>query len=251
LALTQVSNVLGTVNPIKEIVIRARKINPEICVVVDGAQAVGHIKVDVVDMNVDFYAFSGHKMYGPTGVGVLYAKAHRQLEMMPESFGGGMIKEVYKEGSTWADGPEKFEAGTPPIAQVIGLGAAVDFLTGIGMDTVETHEKEIIDYAVAKLEKHPEIKVLGQNSNRLGVFSMVFANDGLGSAHDWGSILGTKFNVCVRAGHHCAMPLHNQMGHPTGTLRASLGIYNTKEDIDILIEAMEDVKRVFEQIDNG
>jgi len=251
LALTQVSNVLGTVNPIAEIVKRAREINPDICVVVDGAQAVGHFKVDLNELNVDFYAFSGHKMYGPTGVGVLYAKAMRQLQMSPESFGGGMIKEVYKDGSTWTDGPEKFEAGTPPIAQVIGLGAAVDFLTGIGMETVASHEKELIDYAVDKLEKHEDIRVLGQKNNRIGVFSVVFKDEDLGTAHDWSSILGTKYNVCVRAGHHCAMPLHNLMGLPSGTLRASLGLYSTTNDIDVLLEGLQEVKKVFGDTDNG
>lgn len=251
LALTQVSNVLGTVNPIVEIVERARKINPDICVVVDGAQAVGHFKVDLHALDVDFYAFSGHKMYGPTGVGVLYAKAIRQLQMSPENFGGGMIKEVYKSGSTWTDGPERFEAGTPPIAQVIGLGAAVDFLNGIGMDVVATHERELIEYTLSKLEKYPDIRVLGQNDSRIGVFSMVFKDEAMGTAHDWSSILGTKYNVCVRAGHHCAMPLHNLMGLPSGTLRASLGIYNTTKDIDTLLEGLIDVKSVFEETDNG
>lgn len=251
LALTQVSNVLGTVNPVGEIVEMARKINKDICVVVDGAQAVGHFKVDITGLDVDFYAFSAHKMYGPTGVGVLYAKAMRQLQMSPESFGGGMIKEVYKDGSTWAEGPEKFEAGTPPIAQVIGLGAAVDFLSGIGIETVATHEKELIDYAVKKLGQYEEIRVLGQNNNRIGVFSVVFKDVDLGTAHDWSSILGTNHNVCVRAGHHCAMPLHNLLGIPSGTLRASLGIYSTTEDIDALVEGLMDVKKTFEGINNG
>lgn len=251
LALTQVSNVLGTVNPIAEIVAMARKINPDICVVVDGAQAVGHIKVDLRLLDVDFYAFSGHKMYGPTGVGVLYARAMRQLQMSPESFGGGMIKEVYKTGSTWTEGPERFEAGTPPIAQVIGLGAAVDFLSGIGMTNVAEHEKELIDYAMSKLEKFSVIKILGQKNNRLGVFSLVFRDEAMGTAHDWSSILGTKFNICVRAGHHCAMPLHNLMGLPSGTLRASLGIYNTNEDIDTLMSGLAEVKSVFGETDNG
>lgn len=251
LALTQVSNVLGTVNPVAEIVKMARSINKDICIIVDGAQAVGHFKVDITSLDVDFYAFSAHKMYGPTGVGVLYAKAMRQLQMSPESFGGGMIKEVYKEGSTWADGPEKFEAGTPPIAQVIGLGAAVDFLSGIGMETVATHEKELIDYAVSKLEKYSDIRVLGQKNSRIGVFSVVFKDEDLGTAHDWSSILGSKYNICVRAGHHCAMPLHNLMGLPSGTLRASLGIYSTTEDIDVLLEGLAEVKKVFNETDNG
>ncbi|MBI2465419.1 cysteine desulfurase [Candidatus Shapirobacteria bacterium] len=251
IALTQVSNVLGTVNPIEEIVERARKINPKICIVIDGAQAVGHFKVDIQELNVDFYAFSAHKMYGPTGVGVLYAKASRQLQMSPENFGGGMIKEVHKEGASWAIGPEKFEAGTPPIAQVIGLGAAVDFLSGIGMETVASHEKELIDYAIGKLEKYSNIRVLGKKNNRIGVFSVVFNDEDMGTAHDWSSILGSKFNVCVRAGHHCAMPLHNLMGLPSGTLRASLGIYSTKEDIDAFVEGLIEVRKIFEETDNG
>lgn len=251
LAVTHVSNVLGTVNPVKEIVRQCRMINPSIIVVVDGAQAVSHIKVDVGDMDVDFYAFSGHKMYGPTGVGVLYTKASRQLEMDPESFGGGMIKEVLKEKSTWANGPEKFEAGTPPIAEVIGLGASVDFLQQMGMENLTRHEKEITDYAMLQLVQSPQIKVVGPQKNRIGVISIFLNKDKMGTAHDWSSILGSNFNVCVRAGHHCAMPLHELLGLPWGTLRASIGIYNTKEDIDVLVKGLLEAERVFEEVDNG
>jgi len=247
LALTQVSNVLGTINPIKEIVKMAREINPDICVVVDGAQAIGHIKVDVSDLDVDFYVVSGHKMYGPTGVGVLFAKSRRLNQMNPDNFGGGMIKEVTMETATWADGPEKFEAGTPPIAEVIGLGAAIDFLQEMGMENVYIHEKELTDYLIEKLKelKWVEVLGLGINKNRLGVVS-IFSNDKrVGTSHDMADILGRKFNVCVRAGHHCAMPLHSKYGVNTGTVRASLGIYNDKQDIDELIKGLNDVWTTF------
>ena len=251
LAITQVSNVLGTVNPIKEIIKKAKEINPEIVVVVDGAQAVGHMKVDVIDLDADFYVFSGHKMYGPTGVGVLYTKASRQLEMFPDNVGGGMIREVTKDGATWVDGPERFEAGTPPIAEVIGLGAAVDFINQIGMENVMKHENELVEYALKKFGIHNEIKIIGPKDDRTGVISMVFEKEDYGSAHDWSDILGKRFNVCTRAGHHCAMPLHNLLGLPNGTLRASIGLYNTSEDIDKLIEGLVEVKKVFEESDNG
>ena len=247
LAINHVSNVLGTVNNIKEIIKNAREINPDICVVVDGAQAVAHIPVDVTDLDCDFYAFSGHKMYGPTGVGVLYARAKRQREMEPARFGGGMIKEVYEDNSTWAQGAEKFEAGTPPIAQVIGLGAAIDFMTEIGIKNIVDHEKELTEYLLSEIQKIEWLKImgLGRGNNRLGVISMYSTNKELGTSHDMADILGRKYNVCCRAGHHCAMPLHTKYGVNTGTLRASLAIYNTKEDIDNLLLGLNKVKEIF------
>lgn len=252
LAVGQVSNVLGEINPIKEIVEAARKVSPDICVVVDGAQAVAHLPVDVKDMDVDFYTFSGHKVYGPTGVGVLYAKAKRQIEMNPVKYGGGMIKEVYTEGATWAEGPEKFEAGTPPIAEVIGLGAAIEFIKSIGWDEIKSHEKRLVEYLFKKLADLKWLKVVGSGlgTNRLGVVAM-YAENGTPPSHDVAHILGRKFEVCVRAGHHCTMPLHLSLGLPYGTVRASLGIYNDESDIEALVMGLEEAYNIFEIVENG
>ncbi len=245
LAITHVSNVLGQINDIKSIIEQARKINPEIVVVVDGAQAVAHMPVDVTDLDCDFYAFSGHKMYGPTGVGVLYTKAKRQLEMEPAKFGGGMIKTVSTSESTWANGPEKFEAGTPPIAEVIGLGEAIDFINEIGFEEIQKHEKELTEYLLEKIGEINWIKILGSRENKLGLVAMYSDDPKMGTSHDIADILGRDFNVCVRAGHHCAMPLHTKFGIETGTVRASLGIYNTREDIDELIKGLSKTWMIF------
>ena len=250
LAINHVSNVLGTINDIKSIIKKARTINPDICVVVDGAQAVAHISVNVTDLDCDFYCFSGHKMYGPTGVGVLYGKVDRLVQMNPVRFGGGMIKTVDLHNSTWADIPEKFEAGTPPIGEVIGLGVAIDFINEIGMENIMVHEKELIEYLFGKLKGIKWINILGlQNlaklSERIGVVSMYSNDKRVGTSHDMADILGRKFNVAVRAGHHCAMPLHTKFGIETGTVRASLGIYNDKNDIDELIKGLKHFYKIF------
>ena len=250
LAINHVSNVLGTINDIKSIIKKARTINPDICVVVDGAQAVAHISVNVTDLDCDFYCFSGHKMYGPTGVGVLYGKVDRLVQMNPVRFGGGMIKTVDLHNSTWADTPEKFEAGTPPIGEVIGLGVAIDFINEIGMENIMVHEKELIEYLFGKLKDIKWINILGlQNlvklSERIGVVSMYSNDKRVGTSHDMADILGRKFNVAVRAGHHCAMPLHTKFGIKTGTVRASLGIYNDKNDIDELIKGLKHFYKIF------
>jgi len=250
LAINHVSNVLGTINDIKSIIKKARTINPDICVVVDGAQVVAHISVNVTDLDCDFYCFSGHKMYGPTGVGVLYGKVDRLVQMNPVRFGGGMIKTVDLYNSTWADIPEKFEAGTPPIGEVIGLGVAIDFINEIGMENIMVHEKELIEYLFGKLKDIKWINILGlQNlaklSERIGVVSMYSNDKRVGTSHDMADILGRKFNVAVRAGHHCAMPLHTKFGIETGTVRASLGIYNDKNDIDELIKGLKHFYKIF------
>lgn len=245
LALTQVSNVLGTINPIKEIVKRVKTINPKIAVLVDGAQAVAHMPVKVVDLDIDFYVFSGHKMYGPTGVGVLWTKNQRQLEMRPSVFGGGMIKEVTKEMTTYSLGPEAFEAGTPPIAEVVGLAAAVDFINSVGWEEIEKKEKELTKYTLKKLEKIPEVKIFGPREERGGVISISLLGKDMPGAHDLGDILGRKFGVCVRSGHHCAMPLHHKFCLDTGTTRISLGIYNEKEDIDKLSQGIKEALNIF------
>lgn len=247
LAINHVSNVLGTINNIKEIIKKAREINPDICVVVDGAQAVAHMTVNVIDLDVDFYAFSGHKMYGPTGVGILYGKKERLLEMDAVNFGGGMIKTVTMEETVFAECPDKFEGGTPPIAEAIGLGVAVDFISKIGFENIVNREKELTDYLFDKLEEIKWIKVLGlgKSENRLGVISMYSDDKRMGTSHDIADILGRKFEVCVRAGNHCAMPLHTKFDVETGTVRASLGIYNDKSDIDELIKGLQDVWMTF------
>lgn len=253
LAINHVSNVLGTINDIKSIIKKAREINPDICVVVDGAQAVAHMSVNVTDLDCDFYCFSGHKMYSPTGVGVLYGKektclpAGRLAQMNAVRFGGGMIKTVDMVNSTWAEGPEKFEAGTPPIGEVIGLGAAIDFINKIGMKDIVNHEKELTNYLIEKLKELKWISILGldKSNNRLGVVSMYSNDKRVGTSHDMADILGRKFNVAVRAGHHCAMPLHTKFGVETGTVRASLGIYNDKNDIDELVKGLKYFYKIF------
>jgi cysteine desulfurase/selenocysteine lyase len=245
LALTQVSNVLGTVNPIKEIVQKAREINPEIVIVVDGAQAVGHLPVSMRELGCDFYAFSGHKMYGPTGIGVLWGRPEILEKMDPISFGGGMIREVDQTESTWAGVPEKFEAGTPPIGAAIGLGAAIDFILGIGWKDIIEQEKLTLEYALEMLTKFPGVKIIGdvQVENRIGIIPLIVGGV---HAHDVGTILD-RFEVAVRSGHHCAMPLHQALG-VEATTRVSLGMYNTREDIDKLMEGLREVGKIFKYL---
>ena len=232
LAITQVSNVLGIENPIAEIIKKAREISPEIVVVVDGAQAIPHLKIDVKKMDADFYAFSGHKMYGPTGIGILFGKKELLEKLEPLNFGGGMIKEVYLEKTIFADSPEKFEGGTPPIAEAIGLGAAVDF-----MKTVENNEKTIGQMIRKELEARPWIKIMGGGEN---IFSIVLKGI---HPHDVATILGNE-DVAVRAGHHCAMPLHDFLG-VAATTRISLGVYNDEADVEKLVKALDKVWTIF------
>ncbi|MGB9883532.1 MAG: aminotransferase class V-fold PLP-dependent enzyme, partial [Microgenomates group bacterium] len=208
LALTYISNVLGTVNPIKEIVKEARKINPKIIIVVDAAQAAPHLKIDVKDLDCDFLAFSSHKMLGPTGVGVLWGRFELLKEMYPFNFGGEMISEVFVDRTIFKDPPHKFEAGTPSIAEVIGLGAAVDYLQSIGLNKIEDHEKKLVRYAYEKLKNEfgKNIKVLGEGNikSRAGILAFDFFGI---HPHDVASVLAES-GVCIRSGHHCAQPLH-------------------------------------------
>lgn len=242
LALTYVSNVLGTINPVKEIISAAKKINPKIITVVDAAQAVPHLKVDVKDLGCDFFAFSGQKMLGPTGVGVLWGKRELLESMPPFLFGGEMIKEVYLEKTIFADIPHKFEAGTPHIAGVFGLGAAVDYLNKIGMDKIRQHEKDLTQYALSKLDKLKDITIYGPKdiNNRGGVIS--FNIKGV-HPHDAAAVLDEE-NICVRSGHHCAMPLHTRL-RINASVRASFYLYNSKEDVDKLINGLLKVKKLF------
>ncbi len=240
LALTHVSNVLGTVNPIKEIVSQAKRINPEIIVVVDGAQAVPHMKVDVKELGCDFYAFSGHKMLGPTGVGVLWGKKKLLDEMEPFLFGGEMIAEVRLDGTTFADVPEKFEAGTPGIAEAIGLGASINYLVSVGLDRIYEHELNLVKLYKEKLTKELGERIIfyGPKVPEAGILS--FTIEGL-HPHDIASILNED-SIAVRAGHHCAMQLHTSLGL-TGTTRISLNIYNTQEEIDKVVESISNAHK--------
>jgi cysteine desulfurase/selenocysteine lyase len=242
--LTHISNVLGTINPVKEIVKIAKKINPKIIIIVDAAQSVPHLDVDVQDINCDFIAFSAHKMLGPTGVGILYGKKDLLKEIFPFLFGGEMIKEVTLEKTTFKDSPYKFEAGTPAIGEVIGFGAAVDYLKKIGLSKIREHELSLTDYALRRLKEEfgNKIKIFGptNSQNRAGVIAFQFDRY---HPHDVAQILDEE-NIAVRAGHHCAMPLHHQL-KVEGTVRVSFYIYNTQEDIEKLVKGL---KKVFQRL---
>jgi cysteine desulfurase / selenocysteine lyase len=236
-AVTHVSNVLGTVNPIGEIARRAHDAGA--IVVVDGAQAAPHLPIDVGD--VDFYAWTGHKAYGPTGIGVLHGR-RSLLESMPPFLGGGhMIARVTEEGSTWAEPPAKFEAGTMMVAEAIGLGAAVDFLSGIGMDAVWEHSRDVVGYAVERLREVPGLTLYGPDIEHRGSVC-AFSLDGV-HPHDVAEILGRE-GVCVRAGHHCAQPLMRRLG-VSATSRASFAVHSTHEEVDRLIDGLGTVREVF------
>ena len=239
-ALAHVSNVLGVVNPIKEIADLVHQANA--LLVVDGAQSVPHMKIDVQDLDVDFFAFSGHKMLGPTGIGVLYGKEELLERMSPVEFGGEMIDFVYEQEATWKELPWKFEAGTPNIAGAIGLAAAIDYLDKIGMETVHQYEQELIAYVFPKLQAVEGLTIYGSEdlTQRSGVISFNLA--GL-HPHDVATALDYE-GVAVRAGHHCAQPLLSYLG-VSATVRASFYLYNTKADCDKLVEALQKTKEFF------
>ena len=239
-ALAHVSNVLGVVNPIKEIADLVHQANA--LLVVDGAQSVPHMKIDVQDLDVDFFAFSGHKMLGPTGIGVLYGKEELLERMSPVEFGGEMIDFVYEQEATWKELPWKSEAGTPNIAGAIGLAAAIDYLDKIGMETVHQYEQELIAYAFPKLQAVEGLTIYGSEdlTQRSGVISFNLA--GL-HPHDVAPALDYE-GVAVRAGHHCAQPLLSYLG-VAATVRASFYLYNTKADCDKLVEALQKTKEFF------
>lgn len=230
-AVVHISNSLGTINPIKEIIRLAH--NKNIPVLVDGAQAIHHAKVDVQELDVDFYAFSGHKMYGPTGIGVLYGKEELLNVMPPYQGGGDMIKTVTFEKTVFNDLPHKFEAGTPNIAGVIGLGAAVNYIDNLGIEAIADWENELVNYAIEKLSEIEGMRFIGQAKNRASVIS--FLIEGL-HPYDVGVILD-KMGVAVRTGHHCTQPVMDRFKIP-GTVRASFALYNSKEDVDKLIEGV-------------
>ena len=241
-ALTHVSNVLGTINPIKELTDLAHEKGA--IVVVDGAQAVGHFPIDVAELNVDFYAFSGHKMFAPTGIGVLYGKKDLLDKMQPYRLGGEMIANVTREGATWAEVPYKFEAGTPNIAGAIGLGAAIDYLQSLDFELIQKHEQELTSYALEKLKNVSGLTIYGpQKSNgRIGVISFNLKNI---HPHDLATALDLN-GIEVRAGHHCAQPLMASLDTES-TVRASLSIYNTKDDIDKLVSSLHEAKEFFSE----
>jgi cysteine desulfurase/selenocysteine lyase len=236
---THMSNVLGTINPATDIIRMAHEVGA--IALVDGAQSVPHLKVDVQALDADFLAFSAHKMCGPTGIGALYGKADL-LEKMPPFLGGGdMIKEVKLRSFRPNTLPHKFEAGTPAIAEAVGFGVAVDYLTSIGMDNVSAHEHEITGYALERLEEIPGVKVFGPDAQHKGGVA-AFTLEGV-HPHDVAQILD-KDGIAVRAGHHCAQPLHEKFGIPA-TSRASFYIYNTKEEVDLLVNGIYKVKELF------
>ncbi|HFI0938567.1 TPA: cysteine desulfurase [Streptococcus suis] len=239
-SLAHVSNVLGSVAPIGEIAELVHQVGAYL--VVDGAQSVPHMAVNVQELDVDFYAFSGHKMLGPTGIGVLYGKEELLNRMSPVEFGGEMIDFVYEQSATWKELPWKFEAGTPNIAGAIGLGAAIDYLMEIGMDAIQAHEAELVDYVFPKLQAIPGLTIYGSQdlSKRTGVIA--FNLDDL-HPHDVATALDYE-GVAVRAGHHCAQPLLRYLQVPA-TVRASFYIYNTKADCDKLVEAIIKTKEFF------
>ncbi len=237
-AFAHVSNALGTVNPVRELVELAHR--EGVPVLVDGAQAVPHQAVDVQELGCDFYAFSSHKLFGPSGVGVLWGRAEHLEAMPPYQSGGEMVLTVSFEKSTWNDIPHKFEAGTPDIAGVVGLGAAIDYLTGLGLDAVTTYERTLLDYATHALEAIPGLRLIGTAPHKAAVLS--FALDGV-HPHDVGTILDRE-GIAVRTGHHCAQPVMERFGVPA-TVRASLALYNRESDVDALVSGLQRVREVF------
>jgi cysteine desulfurase/selenocysteine lyase len=231
-AVTHLSNALGTINPVKQIIQIAHRRG--VPVLVDGAQAVPHLKVDVRDLDCDFYAFSGHKLYGPTGVGVLYGRASLLDAMPPYQGGGEMIRSVTFEKTLYKVLPYKFEAGTPNIAGGIGLGAAIDYLSQVGLDLVAAYERELLDYATDAVSTITAVQIIGTAKEKAGVLSFVL--EGV-HAHDVGTILDQE-GIAIRTGHHCAMPVMQRFGVPA-TARASLAFYNTKEEVDALVGAIQ------------
>lgn len=237
-AVTHISNALGSINPVKEIIARAHHAGA--VVLVDGAQSAPHLKIDVQALDADFFCLSGHKIYGPTGIGVLYAK-YKHLEAMdPYQSGGDMIEQVTFEKTTFAKPPAKFEAGTPAIAEIIGLGAALDYLDRIGMDAVASAEHELLGYATERLSKVPGLRIIGTAAEKASLIS--FTLEGV-HPHDIGTVLDGE-GIAIRAGHHCAQPTMKRFGVPA-TARASFSFYNTKAEVDALVKAVEKVRTIF------
>jgi cysteine desulfurase/selenocysteine lyase len=233
-AITHVSNTLGTINPIKEIITYAHERN--IPVLVDGAQAISHTKVDVQDLDCDFYCFSGHKMYAPMGVGVMYGKKDILEKLPPYQGGGEMIKDVYFEYSTYNTLPFKFEAGTPSVGDVLGLKKAIDFMQEIGIENIAKHENMLLNYAVERMQEIDGMRFIGSAPNKTSVVSFL-----LGNSHPYDvGVLLDKLGVAVRTGHHCTQPIMDRYEIP-GTVRASFAVYNTVKEIDIMINGLRKI----------
>ncbi len=239
LACSYVSNVLGVVNPVKELIQLAKKNNAY--TIIDAAQAIPHFKIDVQELGCDFLAFSGHKMLGPTGIGILYGRKSLLTQVEPVIFGGEMVKEASLQKISWNDLPWKFEAGTPNIAGAIALGRAVEYLQSLPSD-IHEHLHQLTDYAIKRMENIPSLKIIGPTKSTIPRISVISFTMGEAHPHDIADILNRE-GVCIRAGHHCTMPLHTYLALPA-TARASLYIYNTKEDVDLLINALEKVRKV-------
>ena len=239
-AITQVSNALGTLNPLREIIHKAKSHGAT--VLVDGAQAVAHLPVNVRDLDCDFYAFSGHKLYGPTGIGILYGRADLLESMPPWQGGGDMIRSVTFEHTEYNDIPYKFEAGTPDIAGAIGLAAAIHYLESLGLVQAHAHEQALLSYATEKLSGLPNLRIIGEAPRKSSLISFVV--DGI-HPHDIGTILDTQ-GIAIRTGHHCAMPIMNHYG-VAATARASFALYNTREEIDVLESGLLEVMKWFKK----
>lgn len=237
-SIVYVSNSLGTINPVKDIIKYAHQFN--IPVLIDAAQAVNHLKVDVQDLDCDFLAFSGHKIYGPTGIGALYGKVELLEAMPPYQGGGDMISKVTFEETTYNELPHKFEAGTPDIAGAIGLGAAIEYVTKIGMDNIKKHEKFLLEYATKQIAEVPGLRIIGTAKEKTSVLSFVLENI---HPHDIGTFLDFE-GVAIRTGHHCTQPLMKRFNIPA-TSRASFAMYNTKEEVDVLIDGLKKIIEVF------
>ncbi len=238
-SVTHISNALGTINPIKQIIDKAHEFN--IPVLIDGAQGASHLEVDVQELDCDFYCISAHKIYGPMGVGVLYGKEQILEEMPPYQSGGEMIQNVTFEKTTFNELPFKFEAGTPNVADVLGFDAAIKYISGLGLNNISAYENELLEYATAELTKIDGMRIIGTAKSKASVISFL-----IGDIHpfDAGTIID-RFGVAVRTGHHCAEPLMHRYNIP-GTIRASLAFYNTRDEIDVLIQAILKVKEMFE-----
>jgi cysteine desulfurase/selenocysteine lyase len=233
-----VSNAVGTLHDIQKVIAFAREKGA--ITMIDSAQAISHLPIDVEQLGCDFLAFSAHKMYGPTGTGVLWGRKELLDQMSPWQGGGDMIRTVTFENSTFADVPWKFEAGTPHIAGVIGLGAALDFIQEVGFETIQSHEQQLLEETVTRLDRLDGLTIIGRPKNRISVVSFVLDRI---HPHDAGTIMDQQ-GVAIRAGHHCAMPLMSRFG-VAATIRTSFAIYNTLDDIDALVAAIESVQEVF------
>jgi cysteine desulfurase/selenocysteine lyase len=238
LALAHVSNALGTVNPVKRLAALARERG--VVVLVDGAQSAPHLPIDVQDLGCDFFACSGHKLFGPTGIGVLYGRQALLESMPPWQGGGDMIETVTLQRSTYAAPPARFEAGTPAIAQAIGLGAAIQYLRGVGLPAIRAWEAELLDYATERVRSIAGVRLIGTPRDRVGVLS--FLLDGV-HPHDLGTVLDDE-GIALRAGHHCAQPVMQRFGVPA-TARASFAFYNTRDEVDALVGGIERARRIF------